>query len=838
MRKLSSLLTALLIALLPAGQVSLAQSRIPSGVRPNALWPRPIPARIKDGANKDIVIMTLGNVETALADGVFDPLKDEVHLKDGSVKPNYYKDTLGVKFFQAIDKSRFPLPPSGWCSWYFYYQEINEDEVKRNAKWISENLKDYGAQYVQIDDGWQGTGHGLGENRDWTTIDKRFSGGMDRLAAYIKSLGLVPGIWLAPHGQSNESLVKSQPAVFLIKPDGSSASNTWEGKFLVDPSTPETQVYLKALFTTLSEWGYEYFKIDGQPIVTREFRTRKEFMKNPAGDSDEMYRQTLKSIREAIGPDRYLLGCWVIPMEGVGIMNGSRSGADVVAGWDGFKYALRATTQYFYLHNVAWYDDPDVLVVRAPVPLEQARAWASLLGLTGQALLTSDRLTDLSADRVELLRRVYPAVDIRPLDLFSYERNKHIWDLKINHLGRNYDVVGLFNFDERKSAPAYVSWKDLGLPADKPVHVFDFWNQEYLGTWEHGVSLDLLPASCRVITLLTAEDHPQLISTNRHITQGWIDLVSEDYDAAKNLFSGRSKVIKNDPYQLQFVFPREKNFAVGKVSARTSIGRLDAKVFNHQGWATVEFTSPKTTEVSWEVSFEPASIYRFPVKEPTQLWAESAGVDGVNLRWSAQAQPATGYQVTLNGNVVGFTPTNVFALRGLDPNVTYTAEVGTAWQDGTLSPKKAQLKFNVGQLLPAEMSLAELEIVRISPGWRQPELDRAYTGKGLSIGGKHYETGVGMPTKSDIEFQLKGNYQTFSALVGIDDEQNNEGGVEFALVGDGRDLWHSDVLKKANGAIPVKVNVAGVQRLQLVVKNGANVSGRIHGDWVDAKLLK
>jgi hypothetical protein len=29
-----------------------------------------------------------------------------------------------------------------------------------------------------------------------------------------------------------------------------------------------------------------------------------------------------------------------------------------------------------------------------------------------------------------------------------------------------------------------------------------------------------------------------------------------------------------------------------------------------------------------------------------------------------------------------------------------------------------------------------------------------------------------------------------------------------------------------------------VQRLQLVVKNGANVSGRIHGDWVNAKLLK
>ncbi len=138
--------------------------------------------------------MTLGDVNPSIVDGTFDPVKDEVRLKDGRALRHYYRDTLRIKYFQPIDKTRFQLPPSGWCSWYFYYQEINQDEVKRNAAWIAENLKDYGAVYVQIDDGWQGTGHGLGENRDWTTIDKRFSGGMDTLAAYIKSLGLKPGI--------------------------------------------------------------------------------------------------------------------------------------------------------------------------------------------------------------------------------------------------------------------------------------------------------------------------------------------------------------------------------------------------------------------------------------------------------------------------------------------------------------------------------------------------------------------------------------------------------------------------------------------------------------------
>jgi hypothetical protein len=806
--------------------------------KPQPSWPRPIPARVHDGTSNDVTVMTLGDVQTILADGVFDPIKDEVRLRDGTVKRNYYKDTLGIKFFSPLDKSNFPLPPSGWCSWYFYFQEIDEDEIRNNARWISANLKDYGAKFVQIDDGWQGTGHGLGENRDWTTIDKRFSGGMDRLAFDIKSMGLTPGIWLAPHGQSNEAVIRNHPAVFLKKPDGSSAADTWEGKFLVDPSTDETQKYLAGLFTTLSKWGYEYFKIDGQPIVIREFKAKKEFMKNPGADPDELYRQTLKTIRESIGPHRYLLGCWVVPLEGAGIMNGSRTGADIVLGWDGFKYAMRATTQYYFLHNIAWYNDPDVLVVRAPLPLEQARAWTTLVGLTGQALLTSDRLMDLSPDRVELLRRVYPAVDVRPLDLFPSERNKHVWDLKVNHLGRTYDVVGLFNYDDVRSAPLYVSWKDLGLPAGKKIHVFDYWNKEYLGLWEQGMSIELPPASCRLLTLLPEENHPQLISTSRHITQGWVDLISQSYDSRTNAYQGKSKVIKNDPYELRFVFPNQKNFAIKRAVATGPRGILPVTVSNHQGWAAIQFTSTSTTDVSWKVEFESAGSYHFPTREPGGLWVEPAGPDAVNLRWSAGPQPAAGYEVSLNGTVVGLTPSNVFALRNLNPRATYSADVKTVGQDGTISDKKATIKFSPHDVTRAETPLTELEVLSITPGWRQPELNRTYTGRGLFVGGKHFAVGIGMPTKSDIEFRLEQEYETLMASVGIDDQQGNDGGVEFTIIGDGKELWTSGVIKKTDGLRPLKIDVRGVGRLQLSVKNAANVNGRVHADWLDVKLVK
>ena len=797
-------------------------------------WPHPIPARIRDGANRDLMVMTLGQVWPPIADGVFDPAKDELRLKDGSVLKNYFRDTLKIKYFQPIDKTRFPVPPSGWCSWYFFYQEINENEIKITAKWIAENLKDFGVQYVQIDDGWQGTGHGLGENRDWSTINNRFPGGMDGLAAYIKSLGLKPGIWLAPHGQSNEAVVKNHTGVFLMKPDGSTASNTWEGKFLVDPSAPESQKYLQDLFAKLSSWGYEYFKIDGQPIVVREYRNKKSFMKNPVDDTDALYRETLQSIRAGIGPDRYLLGCWVVPLEGVGLMNGSRIGADVLPNWDGFKFAMRATMQYYFLHNVAWYTDPDVFIVRAPLPLEQARAWATLQGLTGQAALMSDRLVDLSPERVELIKRIYPAVDIRPLDLFSSDRNKRVWDLKINHLGRQYDVVGVFNFDERKSVSSYVAWKDFGLPANQPVHVFDFWNQEYLGAWENGISIDLGPTSTKVLTLLPATDQVQLISTSRHITQGWVDLISQAFSSRLNSYTGKSRLIRNDPYNLRFAFPRGKNLRIKNASA----GKLPVRISNHQGWASIEFTSPKTTEVRWEVTFENSPAYHFPVKEPQHLWAERVGVDGANLRWVIPAQPTFAYQVSLNGKTLGYTPSQAFSLRGLDPNTAYTAEIRTVWQDGTLSEKKAQLVFSLQKIQPPEMFLSDLDPVSLTAGWRQPELDRNFNSGGLSIGGRPFEKGIGMPTNSEIEFELNGTYDSFKALVGIDDElNNNEAKAEFIVLGDGKELWKSEGLKKGEGTKALKVDVKNVKRLTLRVRR-VGEGGRVYADWVDARLTK
>jgi hypothetical protein len=81
-------------------------------------WPRVIPARISDGENRELFVMTLGEVSTPISQGSFDPEKDQITLRDGTVISNYFRDSLGVKFYKPLSKERFPLPPSGVCTWY------------------------------------------------------------------------------------------------------------------------------------------------------------------------------------------------------------------------------------------------------------------------------------------------------------------------------------------------------------------------------------------------------------------------------------------------------------------------------------------------------------------------------------------------------------------------------------------------------------------------------------------------------------------------------------------------------------------------------------------------
>jgi hypothetical protein len=815
-------------------------------------WPRPVPVRLKPEGRDEILFATLGEVSTPLANGTFDPVADRVTTTDGRTINGYYKDSLEVPFYAPIDKSRFATPPSGWCSWYYYYQEITPEEVIANARWIAAHLAQYGARYVQVDDGWQGTGHGLGSNRDWTTIDVRFrSLGMEGLAKEIRSLGLEAGIWLAPHGQSNEQVARAANA-FAWKADGTTASDSWEGTYLLDPTAPGSRDYLLGLFRRLRSWGYTYFKIDGQPTVLREFAKSLPFFHGPVppGEPDavaaELYRRTLPIIREAIGPESFLVTSWGIALPAMGLVDGARSAGDVVQGWEGFLIAAAAVQQWNFLHNIAWYADPDVLEVRPPLSEGMARAWASMFALTGQALLASDRMTDLPHSRIEILRRVYPAVDVRPLDLFRPDDPlKPVIDLKVSHLGRSYDVVGVFNYDPSRAATRLISWRDIGLDPAMQYHVYDFWAGTYLGAWDRGVFLDVPPADVRVVTLVPASERPVLLSTSRHITQGWIDVVDLRHAGSADAptLSGQSRVLGGDPYRITIGFPRgSPTYRLLSASARGAMGEpVRVTRLGHQGYATVTLESDVRQEVSWELTFERSEPYVFPVESPNQVIVTPRAITEAALRWPAQYHVKAGYLVELDGAPVGVSFAPAVVVRDLVPGRSYRVGVKSLWYDGTTAKKAAEATFVAPAASVLYLSDTEPVVARHMGGnsWRSVGRDRSTDGNPLSVAGRAYAKGIGTHSTSELRFDIGGAFARFTALVGIDDEVKPEKPNEaiFEVWGDGTRRWTSGSVRSGAAAVPVDVDIGGVRSLTLKVLPGGDGTGSDHADWLEARIL-
>jgi hypothetical protein len=520
----------------------------------------------------------------------------------------------GIRYYAPIDKSVFTHAPTGWCSWYYYYQNITQEEWEKNVKWLAENLRDFGLEWVQLDDGWQldnGNPKTSG-GRDWRGPNEKFSKGMKWVADIVKQHGMKPGIWLIPQKTDSDELFNEHPDWFLRKPDGTPVRiGDWHPRkvesYVVDPTNPEALEYLKRLFHTLAyDWGFDYFKIDNQPEFSRWYDEHAEARKVPEIPGSEAYRMTLKAIKEAIGPNKYLLGCYGIPLDGIGYMNGSRTGGDMEASWQGCQVMIRTITRWGFLNNVVWWCDPDTLCVREPLTLGEARIMATLVSLSGQALMTSDKMYELPEERVEILRRVIPTVDIHPMEFYPWDEDvlgrPNILDLKVaKHYG-SWDVVAVFNWQEEPTT-IRIDFAKLGLPVGGGIryHVFEFWSKRYDGQFEDGFSVTLPIRTCEVFAVRQALGHPQVISTSRHITQGIVDLLDLVWDATNNELHGSSLLVRNDPYRMDIHVPAGFDFVELVTEPRKS--PVTAEVRREGEILVVELLSKENQQVDWLVRF-------------------------------------------------------------------------------------------------------------------------------------------------------------------------------------------------------------------------------------------
>ena len=158
------------------------------------------------------------------------------------------------------------------------------------------------------------------------------------------------------------------------------------------------------------------------------------------------------------------------------------------------------------------------------------------------------------------------------------------------------------------AAPATIACpvERIGLPAAKEYVAFDFWSGRFLPNFKDVLKADLPGGSCKILAVRPLCEHPQLLSTSRHVTQGMMDVTGENWDAASATLSGSSRVVANDPYELRIVTPAgERSWQVASVgvSPEDQAGGVAAGFKLDGQRLRVKLTSPLSREVRWTVHF-------------------------------------------------------------------------------------------------------------------------------------------------------------------------------------------------------------------------------------------
>lgn len=564
------------------------------------------------------------------------------------VIPEYYIKVLGSPFYVPLEDTYFSSAPMVWSSWTGYYEDVTENDIVRNTDWLAKNLKPFGFQFVQLDDGYDRAKNG---EHDWIeNWDKsKFPHGPQWLTNYIKSKGMHAGLWLVPN--SYAGAVEEHPDWYVRSKDGEFVKDY--NTSVLDSSNPEVLAFLKKLFTTLNDWGFEYYKFDGEGSIPQAMAEldRKKLYRD-SSDPVALYRDRLKTIRGAVGPSVFLEGCPAgMPLHGIGYFNSYFNGNDLYDNWQGM-YPLFSSINgnAFFNHIFAYVMPGEGLELGNPMTLEQAkvhraqgvlreisnretpvtgigvtdaeaRTLVSFISLTGVAYPVGNVMPDLPAERLKLLQQTMPTMPILPLDLFSrgtdsrigtfqqerpdyYIHNyPEILDLKVKTKSEAYDVVGLTNWRSETAARKISLVDKLGLDAGSRHVVFDFWNQKLLGVFGDEVEIEIGPHDTRVLSIHPALNRPQLIGNSRHIT-GAYSILDEKWDGATNVLSGISQPVRGEPYTLWFYVPNGVGVTNHSVTANDG-AKISAQSRLQDNSLMISFEG-KSEPVTWTISFADA----------------------------------------------------------------------------------------------------------------------------------------------------------------------------------------------------------------------------------------
>jgi len=348
---------------------------------------------------------------------------------------------------------------------------------------------------------------------------------------------------------------------------GAPFETVWGGTCL-DMTNPDAVRYMQDVTRRICrEWGYGYIKYDGMWTAMGCNMAKEKTLagdgynehvfSDPAATGVDAYRRGMKALREAAGEDTFILACNLaqnVRAMGAtyGLVDGCRIGGDngpIDIFPARYMIGIKNGTPRYFLNGRVWYNDPDPVYVRDAVPLGRARMFATWTSLGGMLYNFSDWLPDLSAERVDILKRTmapHGVKAVRPVDFF--ERTlANVWVLEKGDVR----VFGLYNWSTNETLRIDYPAAYCGLDPEKTYVGFDFWANKLVEPFSGRFSFDVPPDSCRVIAVRECVGRPFVVSTSRHVASPAFDVVEERWDPATRTLSGRSKVVPGESYELR-----------------------------------------------------------------------------------------------------------------------------------------------------------------------------------------------------------------------------------------------------------------------------------------------
>jgi hypothetical protein len=173
-------------------------------------------------------------------------------------------------------------------------------------------------------------------------------------------------------------------------------------------------------------------------------------------------------------------------------------------------------------------------------------------------LLLANSFRDLSPEILCDLERTFPYPieprSARPVDAFTHPGWPRVYDFAVTP---DWHQVTLFNNtlptrEESIAVPLAGDPADgaLGLDPLQDYYIYDFWNDQFVGRLKGTATLrqSLRPGEARMLSIRKVMPHPQVLSTNRHLMQGHLDLVNVKWDGTR--LTGKANVVAGEPFKI------------------------------------------------------------------------------------------------------------------------------------------------------------------------------------------------------------------------------------------------------------------------------------------------